>query len=232
MNQRIEALQHDLQVGGFYEGDIDGNWGPISQAAWEAALQSAKLRCDAAVPSKVAHVNISLAWSAKVSPAFCDKVLWIASNLKMPSKGPDWLMGCMAWESGETFSPAVVNMAGSGATGLIQFMPRTAVGLGTTTEALAKMTPEQQLDYVYRYFLPYRGRLNSLADVYMAILWPAGIGKPAAWVLWDAESRPTTYRQNAGLDINRDQVITKAEATAKVQAKLDKGLRVEFRRAA
>ena len=232
MTQHIKALQSDLQDGGFYEGEIDGDWGPLTQSAWDAAMQSARLRCDAAVPSKPAHVNISLAWSAKVSPDFCDKVLWISSNLKMPSQGPDWLMGCIAWESGETFSPSIVNRAGSGATGLIQFMPRTATGLGTTTAALAKMTAEEQLNYVYRYFLPYKGRLNSLADVYMAILWPAGIGKSPAWALWDADSKPITYRQNAGLDINHDGVITKAEATAKVQAKLDKGRQAEYRRAA
>jgi soluble lytic murein transglycosylase-like protein len=37
-------------------------------------------------------------------------------------------MACMAWESGRSFRPDVKNMAGSGATGLIQFMPTTAAG--------------------------------------------------------------------------------------------------------
>lgn len=232
MRALIERLQRDLQGGGFYEGLIDGQWGPMSQAAWEAALGAATLRSDAKVPSKPARVALSIAWSAKVSQAFCDRVIWIAASLGMPADGADWLMACIAWETGETFSPSVRNGAGSGATGLIQFMPATARSLGTTTDELARMTPEQQLDYVYRYFLPYRGRLKSLADTYMAILWPAGIGRALDWALWDSTSRPTTYRQNAGLDINRDGVITKAEAAAKVQAKLDRGLQPQFRRAA
>lgn len=154
----------------------------------------------------------------------------IAESLGMPKDGADWLMACIAWETGESFSPSVRNSAGSGATGLIQFMPSTDKGLGTSTEALSKLSAEAQLDYVYRYFLPYRGRLQSLADTYMAILWPAGIGKPLDWVLWSALTSPITYRQNAGLDINRNGVITKAEAVAKVQAKLDKGRQSAMRR--
>lgn len=140
-----------------------------------------------------------------------------------------YLMACMAFESAETFSPSIKNAAGSGATGLIQFMPSTAKGLRTTTAALATMSAVQQLEYVRKYFLPYKGRLHTLGDVYMAILWPAGIGKADSWALWDKTvSRPTTYRQNAGLDLNKDGKITKAEATAKVQAKLQKGLLLDY----
>jgi hypothetical protein len=142
----------------------------------------------------------------------------------MPPEGADWLMACMAWETGETFSPSVRNGAGSGAIGLIQFMPATARALGTTSEQLALQTAENQLLYVERYFLPYKGRLNTLSDVYMAILWPAAIGKPEKALLWDAATRPTTYRQNAGLDINKDWRITKEEAASKVVKKLRKGL--------
>jgi len=166
-----------------------------------------------------------LAWGQKVSAAFRDRLFEICQILGVE---PDYLMACMAFESAETFRPDIRNAAGSGATGLIQFMPATARGLGTTTDALAVMTAEQQLEWVLAYFLPYKGRLKTLADVYMAILWPAGIGKPDEWVLWDQASRPTTYRQNAGLDANKDGRITKAEAAAKVLAKLERGRRPEF----
>ena len=137
-------------------------------------------------------------------------------------------MACIAFESAETFRPDIRNAAGSGATGLIQFMSSTAKGLGTTRDALAAMTAEQQLEWVLAYFLPYKGRLHTLADVYMAILWPAGIGKPDEWTLWDQASRPTTHRQNAGLDMNKDGRITKAEAAAKVLAKLERGRLPQF----
>lgn len=134
------------------------------------------------------------------------------------------MMTCIAWESGRTFSPSVKNMAGSGATGLIQFMPTTAMGLGTTVGALAQMTFEEQLVYVEKYFQPYKGRLHSLADVYMAILWPAGVGKPMDYLLWEKATRPTTYRQNSGLDVDRDGSISKAEVMAKVSPLLAEGL--------
>lgn len=166
-----------------------------------------------------------LAWGRKVSQAFRDRLFEICQILGVE---PDYLMACMAFESAETFSPSIKNAAGSGATGLIQFMPNTAKGLGTTTAALAALTAEQQLEWVLAYFMPYKGRLKTLADVYMAILWPAGIGKPDDWTLWDEVSRPTTYRQNAGLDLNKDGKITKAEAAAMVLAKLERGRLAQF----
>lgn len=165
-----------------------------------------------------------IAWGAKVSDTFRERVWWIADTLKL---NPDDLMSCMAWESGETFSPDIRNAAGSGATGLIQFMPSTARQLGTTTDELANMSAEDQLNYVYRYFKPYAGRLNNLGDIYMAILWPKGVGKPDSYVLWDKGAMPTTFRQNAGLDSNRDQRITRAECLEKILGKLAKGLRPE-----
>lgn len=166
-----------------------------------------------------------LAWGRKVSQAFRDRLFEICQILGVE---PDYLMACMAFESAETFSPSIINAAGSGATGLIQFMPNTAKGLGTTTAALAALTAEQQLEWVLAYFMPYKGRLKTLADVYMAILWPAAIGKADGWTLWDKASRPTTYRQNAGLDLNKDGKITKAEAAAKVLAKLERGRQAQF----
>lgn len=227
----VKRLQRDMQELGLYEGEVDGIWGSQSQAAWDATVGAARAREEVNIPPQAPRKQLSIAWSAKVSQTFVDRVIWIRDALGMPEQGADWIMACIAWESAEQFSPSVKNMAGSGATGLIQFMPKTAAGLGTSTQALARMTAEDQLNYVYRYFLPYKGRLNSLSDVYMAILWPAGIGKPLDWALWDKGTRPTTYRQNAGLDINRDGVITKREAAAKVQAKLEKGLKPENRRA-
>ena len=62
---------------------------------------------------------------------------------------------------GETFSPSIRNK-GTKATGLIQFMPKTAIGLGTTIDELAGMTQVQQMDYVYTYFKSYTGRLKMV----------------------------------------------------------------------
>lgn len=166
-----------------------------------------------------------LAWGAKVSQAFRDRVRTIASNLGLPADGASWLMACMAWESGRSFSSHVQNAAGSGAVGLIQFMPATAASLGTSTEHLAEMTPEQQLEYVDKYFEPYRGKLHLLSDVYMVILWPKAVGQSDATILWDKDTRPTTFKQNAGLDGDHNGQITKAEAASRVHDCYVEGLR-------
>jgi hypothetical protein len=162
-----------------------------------------------------------IAWGAHVSPLFRERVWWIADQLQL---NPDDLMACMAWESGETFSASVKNAAGSGATGLIQFMPSTAVALGTSTAKLAKMTAEDQLNFVYKYFRPFNGRLHNLGDIYMAILWPKGVGQPDSYTLWDKGKSPTTFRQNAGLDIDKNGKVTRAECLRKIKEKLTKGL--------
>lgn len=192
----------------------------------ETALQI--LRASSIEQTSTQEVTMSakerrpIAWGAKVSQTFRDRVWWIADTLNL---NPDDLMACMAWESAETFSPDIKNAAGSGATGLIQFMPSTAVGLGTSTAKLAQMSAEDQLNYVYKYFRPYAGRLNNLGDIYMAILWPKAVGKPDSYVLWSKSGRPTTFRQNAGLDVNRDGAITRAECLKKINEKLVKGLK-------
>ena len=166
---------------------------------------------------KEADTNRTVVWGTKVSPVFKDRLFWLCDELKI---NPDYLMACIAFESGETFRADIKNAAGSGATGLIQFMPSTALGLGTTTAKLAQMTPEDQLNYVYKYFRPYSGRLQTLEDTYMAILLPSQVGRPLESVLF---SGGVAYRQNSGLDANRDGKVTKAEASAKVREKLEKG---------
>ena len=226
MSTLARRLQADMKKNGFYQGDIDGIWGKGSEAAWQAILSSASQRNEAPVPIPFPVSGKNIAWSAKVSPEFVNKVVAISERLGI--EDPSDLMSCMAWESGETFSPSVLNGAGSKAVGLIQFMPSTAKGLGTSSEALSKMTAIEQLDYVYKYFLPYKGRLKNLGDIYMAILWPAGIGKKDDYVLWTKDKRPTTYLQNKGLDVNKDGAITRAECLAKVRAKKERGLLSQF----
>ena len=214
----VLAVQEKLRAAGFDPGELDGIYGARTAFALDAALEQAK--------RAASGTGQSLAWGSKVSADFRARVFAMCERVAL---NPDFIMACMAWESAETFSPSIRNAAGSGATGLIQFMPATARALGTSTSQLAKMTAVEQLDFVESYFRPYRGRLTTLSDHYMAILWPAAIGRAESAALWDSKSRPTTYRQNAGLDGNRDGVITKGEAASKVQAKLEKGLGMAYR---
>lgn len=167
----------------------------------------------------VAHIagSPNMAWGKCVAPAFKERVVSLSAAIGCNA---DHLMACMAFETGETFSPSIRNSQ-SGAVGLIQFLPSTAKSLGTTADALANMTAVAQLDYVEKYFSPWKGRVGTLADLYMAILAPFAIGKPDSTPLY-TQGTPA-YEQNKGLDHDMDGVITKAEATSHAQEKLNIG---------
>ncbi|MFA6090403.1 MAG: transglycosylase SLT domain-containing protein [Candidatus Gracilibacteria bacterium] len=117
-------------------------------------------------------------------------------------------------------NPKVVNHT-SGATGLIQFMPKTALGLHTTVGALRKMTSIEQLDYVEKYFLPYKGKLNSPKDLYLATFYPAAIGKPEDFVMGSEPhgvSPEIIARQNSVVALGKS-VITVADFNDYVERK-------------
>jgi hypothetical protein len=153
---------------------------------------------------------LPVAGSQHVDQAFKDRVVQIAKKL---GTDPNFLMAVMSFESGGSFSPSKHNAAGSGAVGLIQFMPSTAHALGTSTSHLASLTAVQQLDFVEKYFAPFKGRIDTLEDCYMAVLFPVAVGKPDSFILFKAPT--VAYHQNQGLDANKDGKVTKAEAAAR-----------------
>jgi len=111
---------------------------------------------------------------------FADLIVGLGNKLKVD---PMYLARTMNAETGGTFSPSKRNTAGSGATGLIQFTKETARNLGTTTQALSKMSAREQMSFVERYFSSIgagnlaRLRNGSQHDVNMAIFYPRAIGK-------------------------------------------------------
>lgn len=163
---------------------------------------------DRAIASYALNYQYQYNWTGEhVTSEFKLKTARVAYKLGV---NPDDLMSVMAFES--WIDPSMVNSIG--ATGLIQFLPSTAASLGTTTTALKNMSAVDQLYYVYLYLKPYAGRMSTLSDIYMAVLWPAAVGGSENYVLWSQGS--TAYRQNNGLDVNGDGRITKAEATQMV----------------
>lgn len=98
----------------------------------------------------------------------------------------EWLINLINFESGRTFNPAVTNSIG--ATGLIQFLKSTAASLGTSTDALRKMTFKQQLAYVDKYLytnlkkhLKPDGKVPdnfTQGDLFMTIFYPVAVGQP------------------------------------------------------
>lgn len=142
-------------------------------------------------------------------------VLTIADSL---GTDPDYLVTVMSFESARTFSPAKKNAAGSGATGLIQFMVNPgswAAGKGYTGESLSQMSQEEQiLGPVYQYFEGWRGHLNSLDDVYLAVFFPSAIGKNDDYIVGDrdgTEFQQKVYEQNRGFDSSNSGVIRRSD---------------------
>ena len=133
---------------------------------------------------------------------------------------PEYILAVMSFETGGSFNPAIRN--GIGATGLIQFLPSTARGLGTTTDALARMSSVEQLRFVEKYFdqTNFRGRLGSLEGLYTAVLSGSARSNPND-VLFRRGTR--AYEQNP-LDWNRNGEITAGEAVTPVAARLYGGV--------
>jgi hypothetical protein len=100
----------------------------------------------------------------------------------------EWLANLINHESAGTWNPRITNSIG--ATGLIQFMPNTAQGLGTSTDNLRAMSFSKQLDYVDSYLyqalknkklLSNNGKVPDTfaqSDLFMLIFYPKSVGQP------------------------------------------------------
>lgn len=169
------------------------------------------------------------------SPAEFERTLRsICNNLAI---NPNWLMMVMWSESrlnaqavnkqpGDTDNAAL--RAATRATGLIQFMPDTALSLGTTTKALYTMNAITQLAYVYRYFKPWTGRIKSYFDLYLVTFFPEAVGKPDDYILQTKKlSAATIARQNPFFDVNRDGKLTVAEIKRRMYEAIPKAIVAE-----
>lgn len=92
------------------------------------------------------------------------------------------------------------------ATGVIQFMPKTAKKLGTTTKDLFKMSVLEQLDYVRHYLKHWDDiyDLTTYEDTYLSVFYPYALGKPDTYVIGTG----IITDQNPTVDTNNDGVIT------------------------
>lgn len=182
---------------------------PVPQSKY----QTPKVERSAPMTTTPASGKVDSKWTNKKSSAFVNKTVAIAQDLRI---NPNDLFAIMDFESAGIDHRKVNPL--SGATGLIQFMPSTARGMGTSTQALKSMSEIEQLDYVKKYFQPYKGRIKDLPDVYCAVLWPKCVGKSSDYVLFTRGN--ITYTQNNGFDKNKDGIITKQEITTLVKGRL------------
>ena len=171
----------------------------------------------------------------KAAP-IADEIVAMSGRLGIPD--PGWLANLMNFETGGTFSPQIINRgckrrsakAGTDpldkcATGLIQFMPATAKGLGTSNHELYNMSAHEQLKYVEEYFAKKvrRGKtLHDPTDIYMAVFFPAAMSKGPNFSMYDwyvrnrSQSKADSYlSQNPGIKTAADYA-NKANKNAKL----------------
>lgn len=152
----------------------------------------------------------TLVWGKDQSCEFRKKVIEISKRLRC---NPNYLMTAMALETGGSFNPAIDN--GRGYIGLIQIGKTAAKdinrrkGTRITTDYLKTLTAVQQLEYVEYHLEPKKGKLNTLADFYLAILWPIAVGKGnnPNYIIFDdnnADSKKA-YRQNPTFHREKDE---------------------------
>lgn len=143
--------------------------------------------------------------------AFVSKVQSVAAQLGI---NPNWLMALMWNESGlnekaqNPFPPYPV--------GLIQFVPQTAAGLGTSTTALYNMSNVTQLDYVKKYFQSWAGRIKSFDQLYLINFFPAAFNQinNSSYVFgseYGDNYAREVGRVNPGFDLNKNGYVTMAE---------------------
>lgn len=144
-------------------------------------------------------------------PEFISKVKEISDKLQI---SPDWLMAIMYHESG--LDSTIQNSIG--ATGLIQFMPATANGLGVSPDVLKRITNVEQLDYVYKYYKPFAGRFKSVYDLFAYSFMPIAVGKPDDWVFQcKGLSAEIIAKQNKIFDTDKNLEITMKEYKAYIR---------------
>lgn len=154
-------------------------------------------------------------WQKKkpnLSQAFFNKVVQVSKRINCD---PNDLICLMNSESG--IKPNAVNKT-SGATGLIQFMPATAKGLGTTCSALKNMSAEEQMVYVEKYLTDTKKRVGlgnqkiGAGTLYTLVFLPARAGRDIV-----STTREKYYSHNKGLDLDKDGKISKADLAKRIK---------------
>lgn len=160
-------------------------------------------------------------------PEFHRALVEMAGRLGM---NESYIAGVMYHESG--FRPEARNKF-SKATGLIQWMPETAIGFGTTVDQLLVMSAMDQLVFVEKYFKFFAKSVANgatrMVDYYLMDFYPAAIGKPSSFIIAEKDAaaaakhgrtepiKPKLYAQNSGMDRNKDGVLDVADIEAEAE---------------
>lgn len=227
--QVIVKLQDLLKAAGLYTTKVDGIFGNGTKSGFRKVVDSYIERNR--LP-RYGH-----AWSKLVSSEFLAAVVAGCAKRGWPIEAVDWLMACMHFETGGTFSPSIQNRGGAKYFGLIQFGNDAAEDMSNvyktdiTVPKLVAMSQIQQLEWVFKYFDMWTGRgkkITQLEDFYLVIFYPAAVGKKADEVLFTKDSAipkiAKSYVQNSGFDSNKDGSITVGEISARLYDTYYKGM--------
>lgn len=159
--------------------------------------------------------------AALKEPEFMKKLQQVSDRLGVEK---EVLLKVMKFES--KLDPQAVNSM-SKATGLIQFLPKTAAGLGTSVEELYNMTAADQLDFVEKYYKQNGVKPGAtVGDLYMLTFMPAAANKPDNFVIGNVQGgrvfnldASQVYAQNKIFDQNGDGIFTKADVINTINQK-------------
>ena len=159
--------------------------------------------------------------SAFKETSFINGVKAVAKKINCNYKD---LLAVMNAESG--LNPHAVNKNG-GATGLIQFMPKTAERLGTSTDELLQMSATEQLTYVEKFLENAKKSAGfksdaklSGADLYSLVFLPGRAKRDVLCEKGETKANGKLlkyYEANKGTDLNGDGKITKAELGQRIE---------------
>ena len=183
---------------------------PARCSAQETLGQSQLIRPSARTEARARGVRLNFERLVNQHPEFLSELQQIAARIETR---PEWLLNVIASES--SFIPSARNrLPRQTASGLLQIIEGTATGLGTTTAAIRRMNAVEQLRLIEKFFTPFRGRLNSLGDVYLAVFRGfivAGGPDTVVAPLDGSRKERRAYYLNRGLDVDGNGRITKGE---------------------
>jgi len=228
--QGIKNIQSNLKSYKLYGGEIDGisGMGTNTYAGFYRVFSSFRAY------NKLKFYDIG--WSAHVPAEFLAKIKAWCKKHNLWADAPSAVMGCIAFETGRTFSPTIRNGAGAYYFGLIQFGKAAAQDLAqtyndprVTVEWLITLSQLEQLEWVFKYFEMWmkRGkRFTRLEDFYLTIFYPAAVGKKPDEIIFrqDVEKEKLGYTQNRGFDFNKDGKITVGEINTLIYTAYYEGL--------
>lgn len=183
---------------------------PTQSSGQEATEQMQLIRSSARTEARARVARANFERLLNEHPEFLPELQRVAARLETR---PEWLLNVMASES--SFVPSVRNpLPRQTASELLQIIEGTATVLGTTTSAIRRMNAVEQVRLIEKYFMPFRGKLKSLGDVYLAVFRGIIIESGPETVvapLNNSRKERRAYYLNRGLDINGNGSITKGE---------------------